>query len=598
MMLQSVRALTLGLAAALCATSVLQPKSALVAAKIDPNDKGDPLFPDGHPNITYLTDDNWDTWMEKTDKPWLVDFYHPFCPHCKQFVPSFLEIAAYYKAQGTVYVGAISCMDHVKCRRVGIKGFPTLITLNFDKTRPKQENKRVVGTHTIQEVKDYVNSVFMEAKINETGTQPPVDSGANLPTTVEVKPGEQLRTEIWEESTLPMNQTTRIQDAGSAFVFGLKQGVFMGREVLEDVELDALKGWLKMVSQTFPGSINRKIIKQLSDRVENIALLDFDAWDVIVKTWQKESVHDFEYEEAKLDFTGVTVPEWQRLSDLFLGEGVSYRSCALYTCGQWNMFHMLTMNPPEKNARSAELMVSVVASIRRFMKHFFGCVQCRDHFLAYNTIDKVKMIQDAENKPLTLKRWLWEMHNAVNTRIMHPQWPKPNICPTCGHEGNWELIEVDKWLGNTYAFREVKIPLKTEKPTEPPTEAPTEAPPTKQTEQVRTQQALRKVDNEKKANNGANGQMHGAATGLQGANGAYTPKDAEMGIANAANTKEFVVEAKTKSDDEGGLQSARAPPVSLFAWYILPVAAVGAYLLFVRSRNSKLKSFRQRVGKE
>lgn len=79
-MLRSVRAVTLGLLAAICATSVSNHKggsSALVEAKIDPNDKGEPLFPEGHPNITFLTDDNWDTWMEKTDKPWLVDFYHP-----------------------------------------------------------------------------------------------------------------------------------------------------------------------------------------------------------------------------------------------------------------------------------------------------------------------------------------------------------------------------------------------------------------------------------------------------------------------------------------------------------------------------------------
>lgn len=46
-------------------------------AKIDPNDKGEPLFPDGHPNITYLTDENWDEHLAKTDKPWLIDFYHP-----------------------------------------------------------------------------------------------------------------------------------------------------------------------------------------------------------------------------------------------------------------------------------------------------------------------------------------------------------------------------------------------------------------------------------------------------------------------------------------------------------------------------------------
>jgi hypothetical protein len=41
------------------------------------NQKGDPLFPPDHPNITYLTDQNWSEMMAKTDKPWLVDFYHP-----------------------------------------------------------------------------------------------------------------------------------------------------------------------------------------------------------------------------------------------------------------------------------------------------------------------------------------------------------------------------------------------------------------------------------------------------------------------------------------------------------------------------------------
>lgn len=71
----------------------------------------------------------------------------------------------------------------------------------------------------------------------------------------------------------------------------------------------------------------------------------------------------------------------------------------------------------------------------------------------------------------------------------------------------------------------------------------------------------------------------------------YRPKDAELGIKNAANTKELV--ADTKAEPKDGLQGVTAPPVTLFAWYILPVAAVGGYLLFVRSRRSKQKAYRQ-----
>lgn len=501
-------------------------------------------------------------------------------------MPAFLELAAYYKDKGDVYVGALSCMDHVKCRRVGIKGFPTLMTLNFDKKRPGLENKRIVGTHTVQEVKDYVDGVFLEAKVNETGTQPPnAASKAPAVTTVvpasAVKPGEQARKEIWEESTKPMNQTTRIQDAASAFIFGLKQGIFMGREVLEDVELDALKGWLRLVSQTFPGSINRFIIQRLYNRIEHIALLDFDTWESHLRDWQRTSVFTFYAEEAKKNFTGQVVPEWQRMSNLFVGQGVTYRACALYTCGQWNMFHMLTMNPPEKGVRSSDLMVSVIASIRRFMKHFFGCVHCRDHFLEYNDLDRVKMIADAKDKPLALRRWLWEMHNAVNTRLVHPQWPKPEYCPTCGAEGRWELVEVDKWLARTYAFKEVIVPPATEAPV---TEAPTPSP-------SPSTVLLRKEDENKAAADGEDAEAD------------YNPKDAELGIDNSANqqdpitTAPPVLESNLKANEGAVLESVNAPPVTLFAWYILPVAAVGGYLLFVRARSRNKASFR-RLGKE
>ncbi|RLN90118.1 hypothetical protein BBJ28_00010111, partial [Nothophytophthora sp. Chile5] len=570
-----------------------------------------PLFPDGHPNITYLTDKNWDEHMAKTDKPWLVDFYHPFCPHCKHFAPAFFELAAYYKEKDNIYVGALSCMDHVKCRRVGITGFPTLMTLNFDKKNPKVENKRIIGTHTVQEVKDYVDGVFMEAAINESGTEPPnykkekeakaaADSKAKEPIETEVaKTEEATPVVIWEESTLPMNQTTRLQDAASAFVFGLKQGMFMGSDVMDDEEFDALKGWLQMVSEAFPGVINRKLIKQLYEKVQGKALLDFDTWDAIITEWQAGSVAAFKAEEARYDFTGVKVPEWQRMNDLFLGQGATYRACALYTCGQWTMFHMLTMNPPETGARSGELLVSVAASIRRFMKHFFGCVNCAEHFLMENTVEVVKKISDAEDKPLALRRWLWDTHNSVNKRLHHPLWPKSDICPTCGAEGSWEPVEVDKWLGRAYGFRDAAVPLITEAATAPmktavalrredqDAEAATTEGETTEDEAAEEAAAVEEAETEAKNKKPKAVEPKGGDE--------YRPKDAELGIKNAANTKELVADTKTEPRD--GLQGVSAPPVSLFAWYILPVAAVGGYLLFVRSRAAKHKPFRQQPRK-
>jgi len=61
----------------LALAALLAPPSPVSGAAINPKDKGEPLFPEGHPNITYLTDKNWDEHLAKTDKPWLIDFYHP-----------------------------------------------------------------------------------------------------------------------------------------------------------------------------------------------------------------------------------------------------------------------------------------------------------------------------------------------------------------------------------------------------------------------------------------------------------------------------------------------------------------------------------------
>ncbi|DAZ93089.1 TPA: hypothetical protein N0F65_010250 [Lagenidium giganteum] len=557
-----------------------------VTAEIDPNAKGDPLFPDGHPNVTYLTDDNWDEQLAQDEKPWLVDFYHPFCPHCKHFVPTYEEVAAYYKTEGSIHIGAISCMDHVKCRRVGIKGFPTLMAFNFNR-KELGENHRVVGTHTLEEVIELVDKIKLEAKINETGTHPPNENGSageatKLPTTEaaskedEAKPGEQQRKEIWEESTKESSKITRIQDAASAFIFGLKQGVFMGREYLEDLELDALREWLRVVSQTFPGSINREIIAKLYERVQHIGLLDYDTWERYVNEWQASAADHFHTAESKLDFTGLEVPEWQRMSNLFAGQGNAYHACALYTCGQWNMFHMMTMNPPEKDARSEELMVSVIATMRRFMKHFFGCVQCRDHFLEYNNLDMVKKINSAENKPIALKRWLWEMHNAVNKRLVHPIWPKPNICPTCGEDGNWNDAEVEKWLDDWFGYYEMTVPPKTEAPI---TEAPSPSP---------DAQALRTEETEPIP-------TEAPATEATGYHPKHAEEEADEELKNPVTHETHsithdtpVLDSRLKHENLNGVQ---APPVSLFVWYILPVVAVAGYMIFVRSRG-RSKSFR------
>lgn len=406
---------------------------------------GEPLFAKDHENITYLTDQNFDSFVVTNEdkRPWLIDYYHPFCPHCISFVPDWIAIAAYYKKLGTIQIGAVSCMDHVKCRRVGIDGFPTLIGYNFNPLKPGEDD-RIVGTHTIKEVTDFVDQLTAGGAGNATAMKEAMKLETTPPVTLPVT--------IWEQSTLPSDHNSRMADAATAFIFGLKQGIFTGREILEDMHLDALKEWLRVVSLTFPGSFHRKLIRQLYDKVQPLPFLHVDEWEPMLSAWQESTVEQY----TALDIPGnVEVPEWQRNGKIFAGQGNEYVACALYTCGQWNMFHMMTVNPT--GIRDEELLVAVVGAIRRFMKYFFGCIECRKHFLQENTIKMVQELHRAKRKDRLLKIWLWRMHNSVNQRLGHPLWPKANICENCGTVGGWNERNVLVWLVEWYGYQEVDI---------------------------------------------------------------------------------------------------------------------------------------------
>ncbi|EQC26280.1 hypothetical protein SDRG_15867 [Saprolegnia diclina VS20] len=429
------------------------------------NDK--PLFNESHPNITFLTDDNFDTLVKNggNGKPWLMDFYHPYCPHCRQFVPIFEEIAAYYKPLGIVNVGALSCMDYYQCSIYNVKGFPTLLLWNFDK-KWLGENKRAVGEHTMDEVLGLVADQFRIQLYNETGTWPP-EGKTNPPTT----PPPTTLKPLWEESTLPANVTTRVHDAGTAFVFGLKGGVFVGRQMLDDDALDALKEWIRVVSLTFPGSTYRLIIRSLYESLLPVSLLTDVKWKAMVGAWQATSMVTF-HAHPMVNEHGVT-EEWMNLPSLFEGSGTKYAACELYTCGQWTLFHMMTMlnGHDVTGAHIPELAVAVVGAARRFVRHFFTCVPCRDHFLAANTLDTMHLLdmEAPSNKARALYLWLWKVHNGVNRRIRHYQWPKPNVCDMCStntsSDDAWVLPKVENWLKASYGFEKYLAEPKTQKRT-------------------------------------------------------------------------------------------------------------------------------------
>ncbi|GFR43706.1 hypothetical protein Agub_g4816, partial [Astrephomene gubernaculifera] len=74
------------------------------------------------PHVQQLSGDNFpsgDNWV------WVVEFYTPWCGHCKQLAPKFSAAAASLK--GVVKVGAVNCDTHGElCTAHGVRSYPAI----------------------------------------------------------------------------------------------------------------------------------------------------------------------------------------------------------------------------------------------------------------------------------------------------------------------------------------------------------------------------------------------------------------------------------------------------------------------------------------
>lgn len=80
----------------------------------------------GKSNVIELTDANFDALVMESNDHWLVEFYAPWCGHCKQLAPEW-EKAANRLAPEGVKLGAVDATVHTNlASKYGIKGFPTI----------------------------------------------------------------------------------------------------------------------------------------------------------------------------------------------------------------------------------------------------------------------------------------------------------------------------------------------------------------------------------------------------------------------------------------------------------------------------------------
>ncbi|KAF7144396.1 hypothetical protein RHSIM_Rhsim05G0133600 [Rhododendron simsii] len=123
----------------LCATLALLLLSSAAAASAD---------------VVVLTEDNFDKEVGQ-DRGALVEFYAPWCGHCKKLAPEYEKLGESFKKAKSVLIGKVDCDEHKSvCSKYGVSGYPTIQWFPKGSLEPKKYE----GARSAEALVEFVNN--------------------------------------------------------------------------------------------------------------------------------------------------------------------------------------------------------------------------------------------------------------------------------------------------------------------------------------------------------------------------------------------------------------------------------------------------------
>ncbi|XP_066366580.1 protein disulfide isomerase-like 2-1 [Miscanthus floridulus] len=89
------------------------------------------------------------------DRGALVEFYAPWCGHCKKLAPEYEKLGASFKKAKSVLIAKVDCDEHKSlCSKYGVSGYPTIQWFPKGSLEPKNYE----GERSVEALAEFVNS--------------------------------------------------------------------------------------------------------------------------------------------------------------------------------------------------------------------------------------------------------------------------------------------------------------------------------------------------------------------------------------------------------------------------------------------------------
>ncbi|KAH8369586.1 hypothetical protein KR093_000230 [Drosophila rubida] len=108
-----------------------------------------------------------------------------------------------------------------------------------------------------------------------------------------------------------------------------------------------------------------------------------------------------------------------------------------FSCSLWTLFHFMSVQAATNEG--AQDPLEVLQAMHGYIKNFFGCTDCSEHFQAMASRRKIWNVGSKDEAVL----WLWQAHNEVNLRLAGDatedsqfpkvQFPTVSSCTQCRH---------------------------------------------------------------------------------------------------------------------------------------------------------------------